>query len=139
MAEYKDVDFELDEYGKMKEYTGANATVLAIRNIILSKKGNFPFTPDLGLNVEEYMFEQMDDITINHLKSELNRQINKYVPDINGVIVDVRRVESTDEEYPYETIGITVSAIDTNGENLSMAFLVKHDHENINVFAEVLK
>lgn len=134
---YKDIDFVMNEYGKLKEYTGANAAVLAIRNIILTKKGNFPLSPSLGLDIENYQFDFLDQTTVNQLKSDLLSQINTYVPSLENVSVQVEIVEGNDE-YPGNAIGIMVSAIGEN-EKLNASFLVTHDNENVNVFSELLE
>ena len=134
---YKDIDFVMNEYGKLKEYTGANAAVLAIRNIILTKKGNFPLSPSLGLDIENYQFDFLDQTTVNQLKTDLLSQINTYVPSLENVSVQVEIVEGNDE-YPGNAIGIMVSAIGEN-EKLNASFLVTHDNENVNVFSELLE
>lgn len=134
---YKDIDFVMNEYGKLKEYTGANAAVLAIRNIILTKKGNFPLSPSLGLDIENYQFDFLDQTTVNQLKADLLSQINTYVPSLENVSVQVEIVEGNDE-YPGNAIGIMVSAIGEN-EKLNASFLVTHDNENVNVFSELLE
>ena len=134
---YKDIDFVMNEYGKLKEYTGANAAVLAIRNIILTKKGNFPLSPSLGLDIENYQFDFLDQTTVNQLKADLLSQINTFVPSLENVSVQVEIVEGNDE-YPGNAIGIMVSAIGEN-EKLNASFLVTHDNENVNVFSELLE
>ena len=134
---YKDIDFVMNEYGKLKEYTGANAAVLAIRNIILTKKGNFPLSPSLGLDIENYQFDFLDQTTVNQLKADLLSQINTYVPSLENVSVQVEIVEGN-EDYPGNAIGIMVSAIGEN-EKLNASFLVTHDNENVNVFSELLE
>lgn len=134
---YKDIDFVLNEYGSLKEYTGANAVVLAIRNIILTKKGNFPLSPSLGLDVENYQFEFLDKTTINQLRAELLTQINTYIPSIENVTVDVEIIEGN-ENYPDNAIGIMVSALN-DSEKITASFLVTHDKEAVNVFSELLQ
>lgn len=134
---YKDIDFVMNEYGKLKEYTGANAAVLAIRNIILTKKGNFPLSPSLGLDIENYQFDFLDQTTVNQLKADLLSQINTYVPSLENVSVQVEIVEGNND-YPGNAIGIMVSAIGEN-EKLNASFLVTHDNENVNVFSELLE
>ena len=54
----KFIDFQLEQgdYTKAKEYEGVNATILAIRNILLSKPGNFPFNPSIGMDIRQYQF-----------------------------------------------------------------------------------
>lgn len=141
MADYLDYDFRLNEYGGMQTYTGKNAIVMAIRNILLTKPGNFPMTPGMGLDISKYMQEPADDITLSRIKSELSSQIAKYVPSVDSVTVSVTLVdkEFTDSNGDSETepvIGISVSALGDEAVNAN--FLVLHDGEDVNVFTDVL-
>lgn len=138
MAEYRDFSFELDEYGKTKEYSGVNAIIMAIKNILLSRPGNFPFTPDLGLNIDKYQFELLDDYTLSDIKNGILYQINKFVPAIDGVAVSVDKVESEIRGEFVTGIGISVSAV-YNGENVTANFLVLKDKEIVHVYNETFK
>ena len=47
----KDFTLNLGKYNKLEEVDEKNAFVLAVRNILLSKPGNFPLTPNLGMDI----------------------------------------------------------------------------------------
>ena len=57
---FKDVSLDLGKYKNMKEYTEGNAFVLAVRNLLFTRPGNFPLTPSKGIDVERYLFELAD-------------------------------------------------------------------------------
>lgn len=136
--EYKDFTFELDEYGKTKEYSGTNAIILAIKNILLSRPGNFPFTPDLGVDIQRFQFELLDDYTLSDIKNQIMTQINKFIPTIDNVNVSVSKVEdNTLGEYS-TGLGISVSAV-YQGEGITTNFLLIKDKEIVYVYNETHK
>ena len=136
--EYKDFEFEMDEYGKTKEYSGTNAIILAIKNILLSRPGNFPFTPDLGADIGQYQFELLDDYTLSDIKNNILNQINKFIPAIDNVSVSVDKVESEVQGEPANAIGISVSALE-NGESITTNFLIVKNKEILEVYDETSK
>ena len=128
---YKDWTFDMSNYGKLEEYYDNNAIVLAIRNIILSKPGNFPETPSLGMNIEKYQFDFLDDQTITNIKNELSYQISKYIPSLTGVSIFIDRIDEDNTSY----LCISVQA-SSDGNNLTANFLIMKDEE-VKIYNEV--
>ena len=111
--------FNAGNYGVMETYTGANAKVLAIKNLILARPGNYPETPSLGINIEKYQFDLLDDQTIDDIKNDMGHQISKYIPDLDNVTITVDKIVEDNDTY----LGISVSA-NTDGDNLMANFLI---------------
>lgn len=132
MAKYIDFQFEQGDYGKAREFTDENSIVLAIRNILLSKPGNFPFNPSLGMDIRQYQFEFLDDSTIDGIQKELNRQIAKYIPEIGGISIFVRRIDD-ENGIPYLCFSIQSNI---NGEDRTMNFIMNQTGEDVRVFNE---
>lgn len=132
MARVLDFQFESDVYGKAKEYDGDNAIILAIRNILLSRPGNFPFNPDIGMDIQKYQFDMLDEETLDSIKKELRKQIALYIPDIGNVDVNVVKVEDNDG-LPY--LGISIGT-NLSGENLTSNFILGQNEGNLRVFNE---
>ena len=130
---YTDFAFQLGEYGKSQEYYDENAIILAVRNILLSKPGNFPFNPSIGMNIKQYQFELFDKEGLNDFQIELNRQIAQYIPDMTGIDVQVRKVYD-ENNTPF--LGIAIKSI-INSENISANFLIRNDGDLVNVFNEI--
>ena len=132
-------DFTLNHgpYNKMEELSEANAFVLAVRNILLSKPGNFPLTPSLGMDIEQYLFEIADNYTLNSIKTELNNQISKYISNASNVVVNVELLEdiTNEKDFIRYVLGISVSA-NVNGESVSTNFLLYKDHNLLNIYNE---
>lgn len=135
MADYTDFELSLGAYGKTTEYTDENAIILAIRNILLSRPGNFPFNPSIGMNIKKYQFDILDSQTIKDIQSELNREIATYIPNLGGVEVYVNKIDSTDG---IGYLGISVGA-NLNGEKITSTFILGQDentHE-VKIFNEI--
>lgn len=133
MPIYKDYELSANQFGSNIEYTDASAIVLAIRTILLSKPGNFPFNPSLGVNIKKYQFDLLDDNTLADIKGELTDQISKYIPGIDGVKIDVLAKE--ENRHNYLCIAISV---DFQGEIVETNFLISKENEIISVYNETL-
>lgn len=125
MATYRDFMLQQSDFTKALEYTDTSAIILGIRNILLSRKGNYPFTPSFGMNIEKYQFDLLDDIQVQKIKSELSKQVSQYIPDISGVIITVEIVQ--DEAGVVgdggNMLGITIVS-KLNAEDISSSFLL---------------
>ena len=66
-----------------------NAIARSVRNLILTIPGERPFNPVLGSGVNALLFNQLDNITANSIKSEIELTIRNFEPrvDLNEVIV----------------------------------------------------
>ena len=132
---YADIMFVVGENNRAEVYYDASAVVLAIKNILLSRPGNFPETPSLGMHIQKYQFETLDDETLTDIETELSMQINKYVQSANNVSVNIVKIIK-DEDNPYNGIGISVSTI-INGSDAVCNFMVLQDHEDVAVAVEI--
>lgn len=132
MAKYRDFLFKEGEYGKVSEYTDASAIVLAIKNILLSRPGNFPFNPSIGMDIRKYQFDLLDDQTIADIKSELNRSIALYIPELEGVSTTVKKIERDGTSY----LAISVS-VEYDKDSLRTNFLLVNDRDDVRVFNEI--
>jgi len=137
MAIYRDFTFNQGIYGRAAEYTDTSAIILAIKNILLSRKGNFPFNPSFGMDIEKYQFDLLDSTKIQEIKSEINQQIARYLPSFQDVLVDVRIIDNAEnvDADGRQMIGITVSTR-INTETLTTSFLVFKRNGALNVVNE---
>lgn len=67
----------------------ANAISRSVRNLVFTVPGEKPFQPDVGSNVSRLLFENLDELTANSIKTEIENTINGYEPrvDLNEVVV----------------------------------------------------
>ena len=90
-----------------------NTTAIArsIRNLILTKRGERPFEPNLGSGVYDLLFENIDKQTATIIRDEIILVIENYEPrvEIIEVLVKPNYDEATmDATIQYEVVGINV-------------------------------
>ena len=56
-------------------------------HLILTKKGSRYFLPDFGTRIYEFIFEPLDGNTFEGIKSDIQEQVEKYIP--NLIINDI--------------------------------------------------
>ena len=129
---YTDFAPAQSEYTKAAEYYDDNAIILAVKNILLSRPGNFPFNPSIGMDIRQYQFELLDDKMISNIRKELDKQISKYIPDIGEVEVQVRKV---DDDYGKAYLCFSIFA-NINGDDISENLVLSNNGTTIDVFNE---
>jgi phage baseplate assembly protein W len=134
MAVYKDFTLNKSEYNKAEEIEDSTAITMAVKNILLSKPGNYPLTPDFGMDIGKYQFDLLDDQTISNIKTELSRQISKYIPSLENVFIDVEKVDSSITGVA-GGIGISISS-SMNGTKTTDNYLVYSKDSNVYVVNE---
>jgi phage baseplate assembly protein W len=80
---YKDLDLNFTKHPVKKDvnkHTDATAVINSIKNLILTKHYERPFQPDIGSNVQNLLFENLDRITAATLEREITQVINTYEP-----------------------------------------------------------
>lgn len=70
------------ETKNLLKYTDDFSIKRAIRNLILTNKGEVPFQPDLGCNLRFILFEPISDSTEDLLRTYISETLDKYEPRI---------------------------------------------------------
>ena len=58
------------------------AIVQAIQGILLTRKGERPFQPNLGCDVQNMLFEPLDYASAGSIKQEIRETVSRYEPRI---------------------------------------------------------
>ena len=88
-----------------------NQTAIArsLRNLVLTAPGERFFNENLGSNVNNLLFENMDDVTASSIKDEIQNTINNYEPRVKLLRTQVSPNFETlefDVVISYEIIGV---------------------------------
>ena len=88
-----------------------NQTAIArsLRNLVLTAPGERFFNENLGSNVNNLLFENMDDVTASSIKDEIQNTINNYEPRVKLLKTIVSPNFETlefDVVIKYEIIGV---------------------------------
>ena len=128
MISLTDFTFEKGNLNTTEKISGNKAILNAIKNIILSRPGNFPYTPELGIDLDQYQFEIADNVLINKVKGEIESQISRYIPEINSFSVNVSIIDY-DIQGLRKVLCISVNSSYIDGEE-TIDFLTYRDKYN---------
>ena len=78
----KDIVVQVDE----------NAIKRAVRNLMLLKRNEKPFHPEISSGVTDLLFENPDPIVFATLKNDITRFIQTYEPRAKNIAVSVSRI-----------------------------------------------
>jgi phage baseplate assembly protein W len=72
----------------------------SLLHLILTRKGSRYFLPDFGTRIYEFIFDPLDGETFEGIKSEIQEQVEKYIP--NLIINDISVIPYLDWERENE-------------------------------------
>ena len=113
----------LDNYGKVMSVNGLYSLARLIQTLFLIIPGSYPNHPDMGIGIQNYKFEFLDDITLNNIKQNAEDQIKRYIP--NNLISDIE-VQKLDDKNSknVNSIGVLINLTENidNTNNLIITF-----------------
>tara|TARA_B100000519_G_C13866507_1_gene261501 strand:- start:102 stop:491 length:390 start_codon:yes stop_codon:yes gene_type:complete len=98
---YKDMAFSMfanPMSGDMGKKTGASAVKGAILSILKTDFNERLFQPEFGSNIRALLFEQMNPITVERIKTEVREAVQRHEPRAQVIGVDV---EAQEEQNRY--------------------------------------
>ena len=85
-VEYKDIPSSFTAHpvtGDLATTKDENAIKQSIRSLIKTRPKERVFRPDIGCNVEDYLFEQMNDVTSNRIRNIIETTLNTLEPRVD--------------------------------------------------------
>lgn len=82
--------------GDLSVVTDAEAVKQSVRNLVLTKKGERPFQPNIGCKVWDLLFEPLDDVTLQVMQSTIEQTIQFHEKRAQLVSVNVLENSSGD-------------------------------------------
>lgn len=127
----KEMDFALDNFGKQKYLSSVESIGQTILNLFVMRPGNIPSMPELGININQYIYNLTDEIDVDEIKNKLQQQCSELLPylilgeirvfiqEIKGqdVLMIALQIE-TDQSNP-ETLVYGFAKDKTTGETIS--------------------
>jgi hypothetical protein len=68
------------DFNIVNNETGVRALALRLQTLLLTEPGTYPNNYSLGIGVQKYDFEFLDDATLSDLRSKISEQVSKWVP-----------------------------------------------------------
>ena len=109
-ANKKELGLSTNVFNKATEYQGKTAWFQLILNLIFLRPGTYPSIPNMGVGLQDYEYEYIDDVKDN-IRNKIEEQVNLFLPD-----VPLASVEVTSVEYEGETILLIVISLEDNGQ-----------------------
>lgn len=118
------------EFNRLDQRTDKISLAQTIQNLLIIKKGTYPNQPELGIGIEEYMFELASEDVIRDLEYAIDEQIKKFIPTNYNIEFEV----DTDNQYSKKglsVLSITFTINDNENDGSSFQLLFgKSDREN---------
>jgi phage baseplate assembly protein W len=111
---YKDIDltFAKKPSGEIYKKTDAAAVKQAVKNLLLTNRYEKPFQPEFGGNLNNLLFELVDNDTVYEIDGTIREAIKRYEPRAR-----VRQV-ATNLQPDANSIGITITFQIVNTEEV---------------------
>lgn len=98
--------FQLGKTGYFEQsFTAMDQVKSNLVSLLLTRKGERPFQPDLGSDLYTLLFTQMDDEYNANVQSAIQRAVAKWLPFVNLTQVEVSR----DDDRNLTTVKIDFS------------------------------
>ncbi len=78
----RDVAPVINANGDLTPLTGKDAIVNAIRTLLMTPRGLYPFDPEYGSKLHEKLFEMADEPTEREIYYEVKNVVERYVPEV---------------------------------------------------------
>lgn len=95
MAKFVDIDINFDRNpftGDVVVRKDEEAVKRSLRNLLLFKRGEKPFHPEISSGITDLLFEPVDPIMVMELKNRIGDIIRQYEPRIQEAAIDVVHV-----------------------------------------------
>ena len=99
-----EASLQINSFDKPEELTDVKAWSQLILNLIFLKPCTYPSLPEMGVGIENYQYEFLED-TVNELSTKITEQQKTYLPDV-------------------PLSGIQISKMDHNGEPILVIQLI---------------
>ena len=90
--DFSDIDLDFICHPVTKDLvkkTGPDAIIRSIRNLILTNFYDRPFRSYLGSNAQKLLFENINQLTSNFLKDQIEDVINNFEPRVSLIDINV--------------------------------------------------
>ena len=116
MAKAQDTSIDLDINFDRNPLSGdvalrkdEEAIKRSLRNLLLYRRGEKPFHPEISSGIQDLLFELVDPVMLIELKRRIGDTIQRYEPRVSNAIVDV--VDVIDRNEIRVTIHFTIKNV----------------------------
>lgn len=88
-----DTTFELNEFNEPRIRSEIETLKDVVLFILFSKPGSYPSLPEIGLNIEDYLYSFYDELDVNELKDKLKEQCSILAPYMTGGAIAIQKTK----------------------------------------------
>jgi phage baseplate assembly protein W len=121
---YSDFLMNLDRNpisGELARVNNERSVVRAMKNLILTRRGERFFDSTIGCGIDNYLFEPMDDVTADLIRTSIETTITQHEPRVELKLVDVQ----PREDMNAYVIAITYALVNAPAQFLSFSTVLK--------------
>ena len=114
---YADLDLSFEKhpvYNDIRPVKDIDAVKNAVKNLLLTNKGERPFQPNLGSGLFDLLFEHNNPYTIQAVRSKVIDMLTSYEPRINQVRVSIK--DLPEDNAIHVKVGFNITSIIDNEE-----------------------
>lgn len=113
---YVDPTFSLNNFNRPKVLSKMETYVNNFLMLLFGKPGFYPSIPEIGMDIEQYLYQFEDDINTDEIKTKLVKQCEEFLPEIQSGTFNV--LKST---YKNNTLLVFVMPIIDDTQTHSVA------------------
>lgn len=106
----KELGLGVNVFNKAVEYKGKTAWFQLLLNLIFLRPGTYPSMPSMGVGIQDYDYEFIDDVKDN-IRDAIDDQAKTFLPDVPLDNVEVQSVD-----YNGHTILLITLSLNDNGQ-----------------------
>lgn len=103
---------DIDNYEEILAEAGVLAYARLLINLLFLKPGTYPNSPDMGIDINKYSFELMDEELTSQLEDEIKHQVSIYLPNNVSYSIRAEHIQPPDSVKKVLGIGFSVNEID---------------------------
>lgn len=112
----QDPTFGVNNFERPKVLSVTQTYVNNLLTILFGKPGFYPSQPELGMDIEQYLYKYIDDINVTEIKAKLINQCTDFLPEIESGEFDVYKSEHNGQPMLLFKLPIII-----DGKSLAMA------------------
>lgn len=113
----KELGCGLNAFNRPVEYSGVNAWVRLLTDLLFTRPGTYPTAPTLGIGLQDYRF-QFEDVAVSELQNKIDYQVQTFLPGIPAGSVKI-----TTEDVDGTTVLILQFDFRVSDRDLQTAFV----------------
>lgn len=96
--DYKEAMFGVNAFNKENVSKGNDVLITTILMILFGRPGFYPSYPTLGMNIQQYFYDQVEDIDAGALTKQLALQCSILKDDVSTGDIQIKLVYNSDKK-----------------------------------------